>query len=139
MFCLISGDFNLHVNDPNSYGTRPFLDILESFNLSQLVNFSTHDSGHSLDLLIANAMTAPLLSNVYSYYPALSDHDAVLASFLVPIRNRPLRTIKVIRPYRSIDPSAFSSDILSSSLYTSPPSNLSDYLTEFNSVLSAII
>ena len=136
---IISGDFNVHVDDLNSFGTRCFLDTLQSFDLKQLVDFSTHDSGHTLDLLISTTTAVPLFSNIHSYFPALSDHDAVIASISVPVRIRSPRTTKIIRPFRSIDPTALSADILSSSLYSSPPTNLSDYLTEFNSVLSSLV
>src|SRR5215469_10066048 len=135
---VISGDFNIHVDDLNSFGTRSFLDTLHSFDLRQFVDFSTHDSGHTLDL-ISSTTIAPLLTDLHSYFPALSDHDAVRASISVPVRNRPSRTTKLFRPFRSIDPAAFSSDILSSSLYNFPPTNLSDYLKDFDSVLSSLV
>jgi len=136
---LISGDFNIHIDDMNHYGTRSFLDILHSFDLNQLSNFPTHDSGHTLDLLISSSSVTPLLSNIHSCFPALSDHDAVLTCISVPALVRPSRITKIIRPFRSIDPDAFSFDILSSSLYHLPPLILSDYLTQFNSVLSSLV
>ena len=62
--CIIVGDFNIHVEkvlDPslvNDNSTQPisdFLDMLDSFNLKQLVNFQTHNKGGTLDLVITSA------------------------------------------------------------------------------------
>ena len=81
---IISGDFNFHVNDSSSSHTRSFLKRLESFSLKQHVNFTTHYSGHSLDLVITCSSSSSLLSNIHSHFPALSDHDAVIATISVP-------------------------------------------------------
>lgn len=136
---LVTGDFNIHVDDLSAPGTQSFLNLLESFDLNQHVNFPTHESGHSLDLLISRSSSSSQLSNIRSYYPALSDHDAVLATLSLPTKDRPLRVTKTIRPIRSINPTSFSSDILSSTLYSSPPTNLTDYLKEFDTVLSTLL
>ena len=136
---VISGDFNLHVDDSSSSQTRSFLDLLESFGLKQHVNFPTHDSGHSLDLVITRSSSSSFLSNIHSHFPALSDHDAVIATISVPSNDRPSRVTKTIRSLRSINLTSLSQDIRSSTLYTSPPTILSDYLLEFNSVLSTLL
>src|SRR6201996_7136625 len=136
---IISGDFNFHVNDSSSSHTRSFLKLLESFGLKQHVNFPTHDSGHSLNLVITRSSSSSLLSNIHSHFPALSDHDAVIATISVPSNDRPSRVTKIIRPLRSINLSSFSQDICSSTLYTSPSTNLSGYFLEFNSVLSSLL
>jgi hypothetical protein len=62
---LIIGDFNLHVDDSeNSYATQ-FLSLLDSCNLTQLVNFPTHRCGHTLDLIITatNSALSPVISH----------------------------------------------------------------------------
>ena len=46
----IASDFNLHIDDPENADTRRFFELLETFGLVQHVNFSTHVSGHWLDL-----------------------------------------------------------------------------------------
>ena len=51
MLC-ITGDFNLHVNDPDdTYGCQ-FNDLLSSYGLIDHVTFPTHQAGHTLDLVI---------------------------------------------------------------------------------------
>ena len=52
---LITGDFNIHVDDPSDPQAIPFLSMLLDTNLTQHVNFRTHDPGsHTLDLVITS-------------------------------------------------------------------------------------
>lgn len=135
---VVSGDFNLHVDDPSSPYVRPFLDLLNSLDLKQHVNFPTHDSGHSLDLLISRS-SSDIIHNLSHTFPALSDHHAILAELSLPVKDRPLPITKTIRPLKSIDTTLFSNDILSSPLYTAPANNLSDYATQFTTVLTSLL
>ena len=45
------GDLNFHLDDSSNSHATQFKDILEAFNLKQLVKGATHVSGHTLDLL----------------------------------------------------------------------------------------
>ena len=50
---LITGDFNIHVDDPYDYQANSFLTLLSDANLVQHVNFPTQDPvGHTLVLVI---------------------------------------------------------------------------------------
>ena len=49
---LVTGDFNIHVDDTNDPNSRRFLDILDSLNLVQHVTEPTHKAGHTLDLVM---------------------------------------------------------------------------------------
>ncbi len=49
---LIAGDFNLHVDDESDQYGNEFCDFLDSVGLVNHVNVPTHESGHTLDLLI---------------------------------------------------------------------------------------
>ena len=49
---IIVGDFNIHV-DCNDEGN--FLDLLQSFGLTQHVTGPTHEDGHTLDLIITRS------------------------------------------------------------------------------------
>ena len=78
---IITGDFNLHMDDSTDPDAMKFSELLETFSLLQHVTFPSHVSGHWLNLTIA------CLSNdvmVVSPHPALflSDHcfaECVLA------------------------------------------------------------
>ena len=51
---LLTGDFNIHVNDLESPDTNTFLAILDSFGLHNHISFPTHHLNNSLDLVIAS-------------------------------------------------------------------------------------
>ena len=49
---VISWDFNFHLDDLRDNDTKKFMDLLETFSLSQHVSGPTLLSGHTLDLII---------------------------------------------------------------------------------------
>jgi hypothetical protein len=80
---IIAGDFNLHVYDLDDADARIFADLLESFGLVQHVNFTTHTSGHCLDLIITRSSNDII---VMSPRPSLllSDHCFIQCTFAIP-------------------------------------------------------
>ena len=48
---IILGDFNLHVNDPNDDNAMNFIESTQTLALQQHVNFSTHTSSNTLNLV----------------------------------------------------------------------------------------
>ena len=70
---LITGDVNLHLDDPSDSQVKQFLSALESTNLTQHVSFSTHRDQNTLDLVITP--TSSSLAPVIDYSPiSPSDH-----------------------------------------------------------------
>ena len=51
---IICGDFNVHVNKTRDHETIKFIDMLNTFSLSQYVKSSTHKCGNTLDLIITD-------------------------------------------------------------------------------------
>ena len=49
---MLSGDFNIKVNDEEDSDTITFLDFLISFNLENRINFSTNRLGNTLDFIV---------------------------------------------------------------------------------------
>ena len=49
---IISGDFNIHLDNPTEHFSSQFLSLLSSFNLAQHVSFHTHDKNHIRVLVI---------------------------------------------------------------------------------------
>ena len=135
---VISGDFNFHVDQPVPASDVPFLDLLDTFCLQQHVQFPTHTSSHTLDLFITR-VSSQLITSVSSTDLGISDHLAISSSPAIPIKTRPPRITKATRCYRSIDPAAFSNDILMSSLYTCPADNLTSYVDQFNTTLLSVL
>ena len=69
---LITGDFNLHLDDPSDSQVKQFLSALDSTNLTQHVSFPTHRDQHTLDLVISPTSSSP---PVIDYSPVSpSDH-----------------------------------------------------------------
>ena len=70
---VISGDFNLHLDDLRVNDTKKFMDLLETFSLSQHVSGPTHLSGHTLDLIITRSSHDIVLASPKITFP-ISDH-----------------------------------------------------------------
>ena len=135
---IFTGDFNFHVDDPLAPHVSSFLDLLDTFNLTQHIAFPTHDSGHTLDLLITRS-TSSLISSTEHTYSPISDHRFLVSTLSIPTNSRSPRITKLTRPINSINTTDFSNDILASSLYTSPASTLAPYLDQFSSVLTTLL
>lgn len=73
---ILAGDFNLHMDNANNTDSAAFMELLDLFSLHNHVDFPTHSSGHTLDLVITGRDDgiASCLQNC-SYLP--SDHIAV--------------------------------------------------------------
>ena len=76
---LIVGDFNNHVYNSNDATARQFLDFLDSFDFVQHVREKTDANGHTLDLVISNAMDR-FVNNIKTTDPVISDHLAVYST-----------------------------------------------------------
>ena len=58
---LITGDFNIHVDDLTDSNALKFISLLDLANLTQHVPFSTHCHSHTLDLVITTSDSLLLL------------------------------------------------------------------------------
>ena len=70
--CLV-GDFNFHVDDARNKEAIEFGALIESFGLKQHVTGSTHQKGHTLDLVITRSTDA-LVQDICIKDTCLSDH-----------------------------------------------------------------
>ena len=95
---LILGDFNIHVCCPPQSFTTDFMDILESFNLTQAVQEPTHSKGHILDLVLSSGLSP---DNLTVKDICVSDRKAVLFNIILsqtpfnhnaPVRGRVFNT-----------------------------------------------
>ena len=70
---IICSDINIHYDMDDNYEKQCLDNILDSFDLNQMVDVPTHESGHTLDVLIT-----PTLDNLIIYPPKAtyknSDH-----------------------------------------------------------------
>jgi len=135
---IITGDFNIHVDNHAHAYVQTFLDTLDSHHLTQHVHFPTHKHGHTLDLLITRS-TSDIISTPDYTIPFISDHYAIHTVITVPIQTRSPRITKITRCFKSIDIPAFCIDILASDLHTTIPTSLPEYLTLFDSTLTNLL
>ena len=75
---IICGDFNVHV-DTDCIDQRKFLNLLDTSNLAQNVNKSTHLHGHILDLILSPSDSS-FVSNVTVGEPCLRSCTGELSS-----------------------------------------------------------
>ena len=74
---VLLGDFSIYVDVVDDTDMITFNDFLDSFNLENLVNFSTHKCRHTLDLLITDKNWDHGI--VPSQGHMIADHNAVHA------------------------------------------------------------
>ena len=135
---IITGDFNIHIDNSTDHLSSQFLSLLSSFNLMQHVNFPTHNKNHILDLIItsSDSSLAPSLSTTYC---SPSDHFPIFSKLSIA-RTPPLPpSLHSFRRFHSIDIDSFVSDIQSSRLITNPPKSLGSLLICYNITLSSLL
>jgi len=64
---IITGNFNIHLDNPRDHLTSQFLSLLSTFNLSKHINLPTHNKFHILDLIITSSDSS-LVPSVSSPY-----------------------------------------------------------------------
>ena len=116
---LITGDFNIHVDDCRDTDYVRLLGLLESMGLQQHVDVPTHKSGHTLDLIITRCTDSLLSTNPIADC-LLSDHFTVISDL---IKKKPSLTIKQIlfRKTKSIDIESFKNGLQKSALCQHSP------------------
>ena len=111
---VITGDFNIHVNDPDDRHARRLSALLETFGLVQSVSQPTHRRGNTLDLLITRAEGRPTECTV-DPPDVISDHALVVCRF--PSQSFAAWNVEqTIRPWKKVDRSALRDALMSTAL-----------------------
>ena len=135
---LITGDFNIHVDDPTDPNAIQFLTLLDHANLIQHVTCPTHRQSHTLDLVIT-ATNSSLSPSITCSPISPSDHFPVLYTLnIIPVPSPPFAK-HFTRSIHSINIQSFIRDIISSPLITHPPANLTDLVDCYNTTLVALL
>lgn len=79
--------------------------------------------------------TSDSINTVDWVIPFLSDHFAILSSFVIPSKPRPPLITKCFRRVNKISIDSFKSDLMSSDLFTSPATTLESYTNQLFSTL----
>jgi hypothetical protein len=141
---LISGDFNMHVDDPENINANDLLNLLTSFGLKQHVGTKTHISGHILDLIITREASTLITERPRSTY-YISDHAFVECTLSLP-KPRLMEKHITYRQYKKINLTNFMHDINSSPLgsignvnQNNTKDELCQIITTYNKTLSDAI
>ena len=129
---LLIGDFNIHIDEATEPDTITILDFLDSFNLTNHVQWPMHRSGHTLDLFISNQDDTSIKSVTKGYM--LSDHTFIDSTIEVQHDKPTTRLIKY-RKFKDINKDLFFDDILenlSSLLVPIKQTMLSDMVDTYN-------
>ena len=114
---ILLGDLNFHLDKHDTW-TLKFYDILEQFSFTQLVNTPTHIQGHILDALcVRDSFSWAIRPKVIG---GLSDHQAIIFSFIFPVRESCKFQCVPIRKIHKINISDFRMDIPKSDLIRCP-------------------
>jgi exonuclease III len=119
---VLVGDFNIHVNKSEDPETKALIELLDNAGLKQLIDFPTHRSLNTLDLIITNA-DADVVSQTQPDHSLWSDHVAIKATLDV-VRPPASKKTLCFRRLANIDLDKFRCDIMSSSICTSPNETL---------------
>ena len=97
---VIIGDFNFHLETICS-NSKTFHSLIDSFDLTQKVNFPTHIHGHTLDQVLTKS-NSDYISNVHTT-DAFSDHFSI--SFILNLSTPILQTKATVtfRKYHKIE------------------------------------
>ena len=132
---LVMGDFNVHVDDQSNANATKLLSLLDGANLLQHVNVSTHQRGHTLDLVITTSdLKVESLTTDMSVH---SDHRTVLFDLSLPKPPKSMKSV-VSRRWDKLDIGKFAADVkdsLAVNNLTEPESMIDIY----NSALSGAL
>ena len=106
---IITGDFNFHINDKKNLNSGKLSQILDSYNLTQLIQMPTHLSGNTLDHLITSVPNKELFSDFQSDF-YISDHSFVSCHIREEKPSLERRKIQY-RKIKSIDYNAMRNDL----------------------------
>ncbi|CAJ1061240.1 RNA-directed DNA polymerase from mobile element jockey [Xyrichtys novacula] len=103
---LIVGDFNIHTCCPEEPVSRSLLNLIDSFNFVQSVSGSTHNLGHTLDLVLSHGLC---VSNLVICDAVFSDHMPILFDIPTQCPVKLRVPPKPRRMFNSSSPALFSS------------------------------
>ena len=106
---IIIGDLNIHLDTDNANAVK-FKELLNSFNLKQLVQEPTHDKRHILDLVITRTDDLDI-SNIRIDYSLPSDH-AVVHFNINTLRPKKSSATKQHRNLKNLNTKKLNDDLL---------------------------
>ena len=133
---FLIGDVNIYIEDLNDYNARHFLKLLNTFDLLRHVTLPTHDSGHTIDLVLTNAFSkfiiCPFMLHTY-----ISNHKTICIDHDLP-KQIVHKTTFSCRQLKKIDISKRNKDI-AAAFSNVENLDLDSLVQFFNSTLNLIL
>ena len=134
---LVVGDFNIRVDLERDVHVQEFHNLIDSMNMKQHIQESTHKKSHTLDLVLTREDEAHKVTDFLITPWFLLDHYSIEFKFLfrkphIKKMNIKCRNIKNINMDKLID------DVRNSELILRPPSDLDELVLCYNNNLSSI-
>ena len=134
---LITGDFNVHFDNPSNDDAIKFFDLLESLCLKQHVQEATHTHDISLHLIITR-IGDDIIQETPKLDFCISDHITIISKILLSKPSLIKKTIQY-RKIRNVSMSELKNDIRTSDLLSNTHSNINEFAECFNTTLSMLL
>ncbi|KAL7831043.1 hypothetical protein SRHO_G00305450 [Serrasalmus rhombeus] len=131
---IILGDMNIHVNTSSCRFAAQFLQLLDCFNLSQLIDVPTHVRGHTLDLVITGSS---VVTNLSVYDLGVSDHKVVSMEIPQSVSFTQSKREISFRNLKNINQECMIKDL--QHLLQANPSSANDAVDLYNRTLSSVL
>src|SRR6218665_3825319 len=137
---VITGDLNLHLENPLLHETVEFAVVLDQFGLKQHVSESTHKCGGWLDVMVTKDDCQVV--DIHVQPPVLSDHGLIVAT--IPLIHQPaLYITRQIRHWKSLDRDAFADALrdhpLFSNIEATPALTVTQLFNSYSTVTSELL
>ena len=134
---LITGDFNIHVNDVCDPAAARFINIIDSMGMINHVNIPTHIHGHTLDLIITRASTDLHITDVQAT-DYISDHSFICATTSLA---KPIRGAKYVtrRNLSDINFDSFKKDLQNSEICKDPADTVDTIVNQYDDCLRKVL
>ena len=134
---VITGDFNVHVDDSTNPDATRLLDLLDSMSLCQHVTQPTHELGHTIDLIITRQSDSIVCDSPVTDH-LFSDHLSVLTT-LRATKPKIISKERIYRKIKSIDLDSFCNDLAASEVCQDTPRELNELVDCYNRTLTSLL
>lgn len=136
---VIMGDLNLHVDDASDRHAVRLDDILTTYGLTQHVSGSTHQHGHTLDLVIT-ADDLSIESLQLHDTLSLSDHLCLTFQLLLADYTAASNSVRFMsRTWPAFDAVAFEQELADSELFSVQSDDVDWLFNEYNTRLTKLL
>ena len=133
---LLTGDFNIHMDNATDESTKKMTSLLHNFGLKQHVDSPTHSGGHILDLVISKDNTQ-LVQSV-SVAEGISDHHSILIDLNIAMQKKKV-VKRTFHQFKKLDMVKFQQDIINSELYDNSSADVDALAAQYHSVVSDLV